>query len=80
VSARGGATLKLEHSTNLTGWTATANAVPDATTAVPDNSVTFEVGAGPVGPPELNSVQATIDTAAAAGGGRLFVRLKAENP
>ena len=80
VSARGGATLKVEHSINLVSWTATTAVVPDATNAVPDNNVTFVVGAGPVGPPALNSVQATIDTAAAAGGGKVFGRLKAENP
>ena len=80
VSARGGATLMVEHSTNLAIWTATAAVVSDATTAVPDNNVTFVVGAGPAGPPALNSVQATIDTAAAAGGAKLFGRLKAVNP
>lgn len=79
VSARGGATFKVEHSTDLVGWTATTAAVPDATNAVPDNNVTFVVGAGPVGPPALNSVQATIGSAAAADG-KLFGRLKAENP
>jgi autotransporter-associated beta strand protein len=80
VSARGGATFKVEHSTDLAGWTATTGVVPDADNAVPDNNVTFVVGAGPVGPPALNSVQATIGSAAAAGGGKLFARLKAENP
>jgi hypothetical protein len=54
--------------------------VPDETNAVPDNNVTFEVEAGPVGPPALNSVQATIGSAAATGTGKLFARLKAEKP
>jgi fibronectin-binding autotransporter adhesin len=80
VSARSGATFKVEHSTDLVGWTATTAVVPDATIAVPDNDVTFEVEAGPEGPPALNSVQATIGSAAAAGGGKLFARLKAEKP
>jgi hypothetical protein len=79
VAARGGATLKVEQSSDLGGldpWTATADVVPDVTDAVPDNNVTFVVGAGPVGPPALNSVSATIDSAAAAGG-KLFGRLRA---
>ena len=78
VSARGGATLRVEHSSDLgvlDPWTATVDVVPDATNAVPDNNVTFVVGAGPVGPPALNSVSATIDSAAAAGG-KLFGRLR----
>ena len=75
VAARGTATLKVEYSTNLGSWTTTTNVVPDATNAVPDNNVTFVVGAGPVGPPALNSVTATID--AAASSGKLFGRLKA---
>lgn len=79
VSARGGVTFKVEHSTNLADWTATTNVVPDETNAVPDNNVTFEVEAGPVGPPALNSVKATIGSAA-ADGGKLFARLKAEKP
>jgi len=79
VSARGGATLKVEHSTDLASWTTTTDVVPDETDTNPDNNVTFEVGAGPAGPPELNSVQATIGSAA-ADGGKLFARLKAENP
>ena len=79
VSARGGATLRVEHSSDLGDldpWTATADVVPDATNAVPDNFVTFVVGAGPLGPPALNSVTATIDSAAAADG-KLFGRLRA---
>jgi len=81
-AARGNATLRVEHSRDLGVlelWTATTNEVPDVTNAVPDNNVTFEVGAGPVGPPALNSVEATIDSAAAAGN-KLFGRLKAEQP
>ena len=80
VSARSGAIFKVEHSTNLASWTTTTDVVPDADNAVPDNNVTFEVEAGPAGPPALNSVQAIIDSAAAAGGGKLFARLKAVNP
>ncbi len=79
AAARGGATLKVEHSSDLgvlDSWTATTGVVPDATNAVPDNNVTFVVGAGPVGPPALNSVTATISASAAAGG-KLFGRLKA---
>jgi hypothetical protein len=79
VAARGGATLIVEHSSDLGDldpWTATADVVPDVTDAVPDNNVTFVVGAGPAGPPALNSVSATISSAAAAGG-KLFGRLRA---
>jgi autotransporter-associated beta strand protein len=79
-AARGNATLRVEHSSDLgvlDPWTATTNEVPDATNAVPDNDVTFVVVAGPVGPPALNSVTATIASAAAAGN-KLFGRLKAE--
>jgi hypothetical protein len=50
--------------------------VPDVNDSTPDNNVTFVVGAGPVGPPALSSVTATIDSAAAAGG-KLFGRLVA---
>ena len=78
VSARGSATLKVAHSTNLASWTRTTNVVPDATNLVPDNNVTFTVAPGPVGPPALNSVTATVNSAAAAGG-KLFGRLEA-NP
>ncbi len=80
VSARSGATFKVEYSTNLASWATTTDVVPDATDGIPDNNVTFEVEAGPAGPPALNSVQAIIDTAAAAGGGKLFARLKAVKP
>ena len=66
IAARGTATLKVAHSNNLAAWTPTMDVVPDADDAVPDNDVTFVVGAGPVGPPALNSVTATIDSAAAA--------------
>ncbi|OYV04324.1 MAG: hypothetical protein CFE26_17500, partial [Verrucomicrobiales bacterium VVV1] len=78
-AARGRATLKVEHSSDLGAldtWTATTNEVPDATNAIPDNDVTFVVSAGPAGPPALNSVTATIGSAAAAGN-KLFARLKA---
>jgi autotransporter-associated beta strand protein len=80
VSARGSAIFKVEYSTNLASWTTTTNVVPDETNAVPDNNVTFVVAAGPAGPPALNSVTATIDTAAAAGSGKFFARLKAVTP
>jgi hypothetical protein len=50
--------------------------VPDANDPTPDNNVTFVVGAGPAGPPATNSVTATINAAAAAGG-KLFGRLEA---
>jgi hypothetical protein len=79
VAARGGASLKVEHSSDLGAldpWTATADVVPDVTDAVPDNNVTFVVGAGPAGPPALNRVTATISSAAAADG-KLFGRLRA---
>ncbi|MFZ9937544.1 MAG: beta strand repeat-containing protein [Luteolibacter sp.] len=77
IAARGTATLKVAHSTNLAAWTATVDQVPDANDPVPDNNVTFVVGAGPAGPPALNSVTATIGSAAAGGGGKLFGRLEA---
>jgi hypothetical protein len=79
IAARGTATLKVAHSTNLGSWTTTTDVVPDADDAVPDNNVTFVVGAGPVGPPALKSVTATIGSAAAAGG-KLFGRLEANQP
>jgi hypothetical protein len=44
----------------LASFTATVDQVPDADDAVPDNNVTFVVGAGPAGPPALNGVTATI--------------------
>jgi hypothetical protein len=75
VAARGGSILKVAHSTTLGSWTATTDVVPDADNAVPDNNVTFVVGAGPVGPPALNSVTATISSAAVSGG-KLFGRLE----
>lgn len=77
VAARGTATLKVEHSNNLGSWTTTVDVVPDANDPIPDNNVTFVVGVGPVGPPALKAVQATINSAAAASGGKLFGRLKA---
>jgi hypothetical protein len=77
VAARGTATLKVAHSTNLGSWSATADVVPDTDDAIPDNHVTYLVGAGPAGPPALKSVTATIGSAAAAGGGKLFSRLEA---
>jgi autotransporter-associated beta strand protein len=80
VSARGGAIFKVEYSTNLASWTTTTGVVPDADNAIPDNNVTFEVTAGPAGPPALNSVTATIGSAAAAGSGKFFARLKAVTP
>jgi autotransporter-associated beta strand protein len=80
VSARGGAIFKVEYGTDLIGWTTTTNVVPDADNAVPDNNVSFEVEAGPAGPPALNSVQASISSAAATGGGKVFARLKAVKP
>lgn len=79
VSARGGATLRVVHSSDLgvlDPWTATVDVVPDVTDAVPDNNVTFVVAAGPAGPPALNSVSATISSVA-ANGGKLFGRLVA---
>jgi fibronectin-binding autotransporter adhesin len=79
VAARGTAALKVSHSNTLATWTPTVNVVPDADDAVPDNNVTFVVGAGPAGPPALNTVTATIDAAAAAPG-KLFGRLEAEQP
>jgi hypothetical protein len=79
IAARDTAALKVAHGTNLGSWTTTTNVVPDATNAVPDNNVTFVVGAGPAGPPALNSVTATIGSAAAAGG-KLFGRLEATQP
>jgi fibronectin-binding autotransporter adhesin len=79
VAARGTATLKVSHSNTLAAWTPTVAVVPDATNPTPDNDVTFVVVAGPVAPPALNTVTATIDAAAAAAG-KLFGRLEAEQP
>ncbi len=81
-AARGSATLRVEHSSDLGVldlWTSTTNKVPDASNAVADNHVTFVVGAGPVGPPALNNVKATINSAATTGK-KLFARLKANQP
>ena len=75
-AARGTAELRVAHSNALASWTATVDEVPDVDDAVADNDVTFVVGVGPVGPPALNSVTATIDGSAAAGG-KLFGRLQA---
>lgn len=78
VDDRGTAKLYVQHSTDLSTWTTspTGVEVPDDTNAVPNNNVTFVVGAGPAGPPALNSVTATIGSGAAAGG-KLFGRLQA---
>jgi autotransporter-associated beta strand protein len=46
LAARGTATLKVAHSTNLVSWTATADVVPDANDPTPDNDVTFVVAPG----------------------------------
>jgi autotransporter-associated beta strand protein len=78
IAARGTATLKVEHSNNLASWTATADVVPDANDPTPDNNVTFVVDTVSEAP--LNKVTATIDSAAAGGNGKLFGRLKAEQP
>jgi fibronectin-binding autotransporter adhesin len=77
IAARGTATLKVAHSTNLVSWTATTDVVPDADDAVPDNDVTFVVDTVSEAP--LNSVTATIDSAA-ADDGKLFGRLEATQP
>jgi len=45
-----------------------------------DRNVTFVVVAGPVGPPAVNTVTATINSAAAAGGAKLFGCLEATQP
>jgi hypothetical protein len=74
VAARGPATLKVAHSTNLAAWTATVDQVPDANDPTPDNNVTFVVDTVSEAP--LNKVTATIGSAAAAGG-KLFGRLNA---
>jgi len=73
IADRGDATLRVAHSTDLGTWTATVDQVPDADDAVADNNVTFVVTAGD----PLNSVTATIDSAAAGGGSKLFGRLQA---
>jgi len=77
IAARGNSILKVAHSTNLTAWTPTVNVVPDTDTdnAVPDNNVTFVVDTVSESP--LNKVTATISSAAAAGGDKLFGRLEA---
>lgn len=77
TTARGTAKLYVQHSNALAAWTPspTGVEVPD-TNGGPTSNVTFVVGAGPAGPPALNSVTATIDSGAAAGG-KLFGRLQA---
>jgi hypothetical protein len=77
IAARGTAKLYVQHSNTLAAWTPTPTGVevPD-TNGGPTSNVTFVVGAGPAGPPALNSVTATIDSGAAAGG-KLFGRLQA---
>lgn len=79
VAARGTAALKVSRSNTLTAWTSTVDVVPDTDDAVPDNDVTFVVGAGPAGQPTLNTVTATISSGAAAAG-KLFGRLEATQP
>ena len=78
VASRGSAKLYVQHSNGLAAWTPspTGVEVPDATSVGPTSNVTFAVGAGPAGPPARNSVTATIDSGAAAGG-KLFGRLQA---
>jgi hypothetical protein len=80
VDTRGGATLKVAHSTNIGSWTSTAGVVPNASSAVPDNHTTFVVGAGPVGLLAHISGTTTIDSAAAASTGKNFARLKVTGP
>ncbi len=74
AASRGGAVLYVEHSSNLgisDPWLGTV--VPD-TNGGPVNGVTFAVTPG-----SPNSVTATISSSEAAGG-KLFGRLRAENP
>jgi autotransporter-associated beta strand protein len=78
IDARGTATLKVAHSTDLGTWTTTADVVPDADDAVPDNHVTFVVDTVSQAP--LNKVTATINSVAAGGGGKLFGRVKGVTP
>jgi fibronectin-binding autotransporter adhesin len=78
IAARGTATLKVAHSTDLGTWTTTADVVPDADDAVPDNHVTFVVDTVSQAP--LNKVTATINSVAAGGGGKLFGRVKGVTP
>jgi hypothetical protein len=77
TAARGTAKLYVQHSNTLAAWTPTPTGVevPDINGG-PASNVTFVVGAGPAGPPALNSVTATIDSGAAAAG-KLFGRLQA---
>jgi fibronectin-binding autotransporter adhesin len=71
-TARGGATLAIEHSNTLATGSWTTVAVPDSSTTVGD--VVFTVtGTGPL------NVTATIPVSKAAGG-KLFGRLKGVNP
>jgi len=72
ATARGAATLSIEHSNSLAIGSWTTVAVPDSSSTVDD--VVFTVsGSGPL------DVTATIP-ATKADGGKLFGRLKAENP
>jgi len=75
---RGTAELRIEHSSDLSSWTATTNQVPDADGTDAGGVVSFVV-TGPSGTPSVNSVTATINASAAAAG-KLFARLKAVKP
>lgn len=75
VAARGGALLRLQHSSDLgitDAWTTVT--VPDASSG-PLSGVNFTVTPGD----PLNDVQATISVGEASGG-RLFGRLQGQNP
>ncbi len=74
VAARGGASLKVAHSTALASWIPTTNVVPDGTGADPAGDVSYVVDTVIATP--LNMITATVDSAAAAGG-KLFGRLQA---
>ena len=78
AASRGSATLSVEHSSSLATGSWTSVAVPDTAGETTVGAVTFHVTLA-TPPSVLNTVTATISPAAAAGG-KLFGRLKAENP
>ncbi len=74
-TARGDAALAIEHSNSLETGSWTTVPVPDADGETVNGNVTFNITLGS----PLNTVTATISSAAANGTGKLFGRLKAEN-
>jgi hypothetical protein len=77
---RGSAVLKLQYSNDLGAadlWTSHTITVPEANGNV--GGVDFTITQDP-GNPDLNQVQAAVPASAAAGGGKIFVRLTGDIP